>query len=177
MVPESKRCSVCGVEKPLEAFSRQKLGKHGRRANCKECAAAYNDRWRSDNAERIRQRDLSYRRQHRDRHNAYNRAWNAANPARIWAAQQRYSYGVTAPGADYATLERVLARIAFYGGKCAYCGGEADSVDHRIPLSRGGAHWPSNIVPCCRRCNSAKGKKKPSEWERGDAKPCLTSCA
>lgn len=32
-----KRCSQCGIIKPVRGFSRDKTGKYGRRANCKVC--------------------------------------------------------------------------------------------------------------------------------------------
>lgn len=31
------------------------------------------------------------------------------------------------------------------------------TVDHLIPLSRGGTHKRSNLVPACRDCNQQKG--------------------
>lgn len=34
---KSRICTKCGKEKPLEEFSRNKSGKYGRRAFCKEC--------------------------------------------------------------------------------------------------------------------------------------------
>lgn len=47
---------------------------------------------------------------------------------------------------------------------CAYCGtSEKLEMDHIVPLSRGGAHAASNIVPSCKRCNSIKGTRTPAE--------------
>ena len=37
--------------------------------------------------------------------------------------------------------------------RCAYCGGKADTVDHVVPRSRGGAHTWENCVACCSTCN------------------------
>lgn len=31
------------------------------------------------------------------------------------------------------------------------------TVDHKVPLSRGGTNDPSNLAPCCWRCNNDKG--------------------
>jgi len=41
--------------------------------------------------------------------------------------------------------------------RCAYCGRPGDTVDHVLPLSRGGTRtsW-LNTVACCARCNAAK---------------------
>ncbi len=39
---------------------------------------------------------------------------------------------------------------------CAYCGGAADTIDHVVPRSRGGAHVWENCVASCTRCNHRK---------------------
>ena len=50
-----------------------------------------------------------------------------------------------------------LAVLERHGHPCAYCGTDGPlTMDHVIPLAKGGAHDPSNIVPACRRCNSRK---------------------
>ena len=36
-------------------------------------------------------------------------------------------------------------------------------VDHIMPLSKGGAHRPSNLAVACGRCNQSKGAKIPEE--------------
>lgn len=54
-------------------------------------------------------------------------------------------------------------------GQCAYCLGDGNGRDHLKPLVKNG--MPTgyitdihNIVPCCQRCNSAKGAKSFREW-------------
>ena len=49
---------------------------------------------------------------------------------------------------------RVLKRDGYI---CAYCGQEADQVDHVIPRKVGGTHDLDNLVACCKSCNSKKG--------------------
>jgi 5-methylcytosine-specific restriction endonuclease McrA len=49
---------------------------------------------------------------------------------------------------------RVLKRDGYI---CAYCGQEANQVDHVIPRARGGGHDLDNLVACCKPCNSKKG--------------------
>jgi 5-methylcytosine-specific restriction protein A len=45
-------------------------------------------------------------------------------------------------------------------GQCHYCGNKflaADlTMDHLVPLSRGGKSTKSNVVPCCKDCNNKK---------------------
>lgn len=50
------------------------------------------------------------------------------------------------------------------GRRCAYCRGRADSIDHILPVSRGGAErsW-RNTVAACVPCNQAKADRTPNE--------------
>ncbi len=54
-------------------------------------------------------------------------------------------------------------------GVCHYCGGRfnpADlTMDHIIPLSRGGSSERMNIVPACKECNNKKKYLHPAEWD------------
>ena len=51
---------------------------------------------------------------------------------------------------------------------CWYCNcvltEETSSLDHVLPVSRGGSDCPQNLVAACRRCNSSKGNKTIPEW-------------
>ena len=50
-----------------------------------------------------------------------------------------------------------------YNFRCAYCGVQGNmTMDHVIPVSKGGEHSSSNVVPACAECNSRKGTK---HWE------------
>lgn len=54
-------------------------------------------------------------------------------------------------------------------GVCHYCNcpsppGEL-TMDHIVPISRGGRSTKGNIVPCCKICNSKKKQLLPMEWE------------
>lgn len=54
-------------------------------------------------------------------------------------------------------------------GTCYYCGVQFAhrdlTMDHLIPLSRGGRSTKDNLVPCCKSCNSKKKTMLPVEWE------------
>lgn len=46
-------------------------------------------------------------------------------------------------------------------GCCAYCGCNGDmSMDHVVPVSKGGPHDILNIAPACRPCNASKSNKE-----------------
>ena len=59
---------------------------------------------------------------------------------------------------DYKRVRlQVLARD---GHTCFYCGDDATTVDHVIPIAKGGDPIAQdNLVAACRRCNSSKGSR------------------
>ena len=71
-------------------------------------------------------------------------------------------YFVHVPYRARAALTR-RAVFARDGWTCQYCGRAAENVDHVIPKSRGGEHSWENVVAACRRCNSRKENRLPSE--------------
>ncbi len=57
------------------------------------------------------------------------------------------------------------ARIMLRDGyRCRYCCGSTDlTIDHLVPPRFGGTQKDSNLVTCCRPCNSRKGSRTPNE--------------
>jgi len=54
-------------------------------------------------------------------------------------------------------------------GICYYCGRHVDpgelTMDHIVPLIRGGKSTKGNLVPACKDCNSKKKYLLPIEWD------------
>ena len=54
-------------------------------------------------------------------------------------------------------------------GICHYCGGSFPSaeltMDHLVPIIRGGKSTRGNVVPSCKECNSKKKYMLPVEWK------------
>jgi len=54
-------------------------------------------------------------------------------------------------------------------GRCHYCGRQCPpgelTMDHVVPLARGGRSTKGNLVACCKECNTAKKTRLPGEWE------------
>lgn len=61
-----------------------------------------------------------------------------------------------------------LALLKSTGYRCHYCKrdliGFTATRDHYVPLYRGGTDYITNIVPCCRKCNSRKGQLTGDEF-------------
>jgi 5-methylcytosine-specific restriction enzyme A len=53
-------------------------------------------------------------------------------------------------------------------GRCNYCarviGARSLTLDHVVPLIRGGKSVRGNVVPACKDCNTAKKSLLPWEW-------------
>ena len=55
-------------------------------------------------------------------------------------------------------------------GRCHYCGQSVApddlTMDHIVPVARGGRSTRGNVVPACRPCNTRKKQLLPMEWEQ-----------
>lgn len=83
----------------------------------------------------------------------------------------RLRYMVKVPYVRRVALSRraVFARDEH---RCQYCGGRADSIDHVMPRSRGGANTWENVAAACRPCNLSKRDRTPEEAGMRLARPC-----
>jgi hypothetical protein len=54
-------------------------------------------------------------------------------------------------------------------GKCFYCQSDVNpkelTMDHIVPLIRGGRSTRGNVAPACKQCNDRKKYLLPMEWE------------
>ncbi|MFQ3574044.1 MAG: HNH endonuclease [Thermodesulfovibrionales bacterium] len=71
-------------------------------------------------------------------------------------------------------LARVLRQSSWWKskiatGRCYYCNAVVSpkdlTMDHVVPIVRGGRSVKSNIVTACKTCNNKKKYLLPSEWE------------
>ncbi len=55
-------------------------------------------------------------------------------------------------------------------GRCYYCGGGADVMDHVVPVSSGGRDAFDNLVPACWRCICGKGGRSVEQYRNSRAR-------
>lgn len=158
------------------------------RRNNRERVAAAEAAWRTANAERYRQirrrwaaanpdpqssdRAAAWRRAHPERMKLARRRWSKANPEQVRVNRQRRRDRMRTPqGAGL--MERGLNRTVVFERDewtCQLCGAFIDrnlrgpdpmspSIDHVIPLVRGGDHVYSNMQASHLLCNMRKGSK------------------
>jgi 5-methylcytosine-specific restriction endonuclease McrA len=126
------------------------------------------DKWRAyhrmrdaspSRRERKRITDKQRRDAHREAVNAYARTYRKAHPEVKRAdSKRRKALKKGATISDF-THAQWIAMQAHYDHRCVYCGKRAKgqlTQDHITPLSKGGNHTASNIVPACTPCNSRK---------------------
>lgn len=132
-----KYCRVCGEEKPLDQFYRAKSAKDGAATR-------------------------KYSKQNREKINEWRRNWYKANPGKDSSYKHTRRALINKSG-KFVILDKEIKRL--YSNNCIHCGSkERITMDHLIPVSRGGRHSIGNIVPMCQECNFSKHTRFYSEW-------------
>jgi 5-methylcytosine-specific restriction endonuclease McrA len=89
-----------------------------------------------------------------------NRLWRNRNPEKVLAKNQRRRAAKAGVIIENVNTNNIYERDK---GICGICGNliERDkaTLDHIVPLSRGGPHIASNLQIAHRSCNSSKGTK------------------
>lgn len=196
---DGKICRKCGWWYPIEMFDLAAHMPDGHIHTCKNCTKAYRasrgslayesvKRWRQENRERFMEHHRSYSReyharryvprprpsvseeQQRANRHRLSQEWDQRNPERRQAIRQAYrARRRLATGTVIAAEWRALCE--YYDNRCLCCGVIGSlTMDHVVPLSKGGTHTIDNVQPLCGKCNSRKRDKvidyRPSSQNR-----------
>lgn len=115
------------------------------------------------NPEYYRAQKRASREKHREKNNANNRAKYRENPEmKIEEVKARRARKYGAKLSDFSMAQWREIK-SMYNYLCVYCGKKPKklTMDHIIPISRGGSHTASNIVPACMSCNASKKSGPP----------------
>ena len=94
----------------------------------------------------------------------------ATDDCRVVRQQREHA----APGLNSYRRSLLLAKWKRQAKPCAYCPAPADTIDHAVPLVRGGTNYEGNLVPACKSCNSSKSGYLIAEWRTGKRLPRMT---
>jgi predicted restriction endonuclease len=100
---------------------------------------------------------------HRKEHKQKSDAYRAAHPEIAHVSTARRRARKRCAPINNLTAAQWREIKAAYGYRCVYCGRKCKRLaqDHITPLSKGGPHTASNIVPACQSCNSKKNTGPP----------------
>ena len=147
-----KRCSGCGIEKPLDCFSKKVSSKNILQSKCKTCSLLYQAEYRSKNAEKLLlQRREKYEniKSDPDRYARYVESIKINNIR----SHQRYPGKQQARMAvDYAVRTNQLIRPNF----CSECGASCKPEAHHESYEKD--QW-LNVRWMCRSCHAAIHRK------------------
>ncbi|HNP58414.1 MULTISPECIES: HNH endonuclease [unclassified Gordonia (in: high G+C Gram-positive bacteria)] len=143
------------------------VGKRPHAVYCsRQCKTRASDRRRRDDG-RSRKRDRERYAAEGGHRREYARSYLAENPDRCREYRRRRKArlrGAQAFQFSDADWKRTLNRYRFC---CAYCGESGPlTMDHVVPISRGGRHSIGNVVPACGPCNFGKHTSLAIEWRR-----------
>ena len=96
----------------------------------------------------------------------HTKQWAARYPDRAQATSRNmYARRKAAPGE--VTAKQWKQILFFYGNACAHCQSSASdvplTVDHYIPIAKGGTNTWDNVWPLCMPCNNKKYVRLPTE--------------
>jgi len=166
---EKKVCTKCNKEKSLTEYYKDKSGKDGLRANCKECENARHKKWREENPDY----NKKWKKENPEKVRAYDKKWKKENPEKVRAINRLKNSKRRAQKLNTQVevitdelLKEYWSQEGIDPQRCFYCEDRPyEHLEHCIPLSRGGTHTKDNLVPACASCNLSKGTKTPDEWE------------
>ena len=157
-------CTRCRRLLPKSEFIKDSRRKYGIRNECRDCRhKAYESR-REEKLEQMRTYYLEHRDEIREKQSAKHWTETARQLKRVRDQRRRHD---RMKATRDMTLPEWNAALDYFGNRCAYCGSDEDlTMDHVVPLSKGGGLTRSNIVPCCKSCNSSKCNTDMEVWYR-----------
>lgn len=163
---DAKTCTKCRQVKAVSEFATDNAKADGLRSNCKSCARATRVAYETANRSLVLERGRAYVRDPETvRQKAARRRATDVERAREDSRRHR----ARRFGADLGPIdaEAVWQRD---GGRCQLCGEPVSrdvawpawgspSIDHVLPLTRGGLHVMENVTLAHLGCNKSKGNR------------------
>lgn len=137
----------------------QKAARQRRYEHNRDTILARNRAYAATHADQLRLAKAKNHIANGGRDNARTRQWKRDNPEQVQLLNlRRRAWKLRAKGD--CSLADWLALCDRYDNRCLACAERKPlTVDHVVPLVRGGLHDISNIQPLCKPCNSAKGRR------------------
>ena len=115
------------------------------------------DRWRANHPGETTKRVKNWRKENPERAKENRRKWALENKIKDKVSKTNYLARKRGAVGEFTFAEWELL-LKQYGNLCPRCHCKCDNftVDHIIPLSKGGSNFIENIQPLCFSCNASK---------------------
>lgn len=163
----SGTCLTCKKEKRAEQRKDQAV-KDMYAQKCREYRSNEVNRLKANETSRLSKKNREKDEVYRLAHNTANRLWRQAFYQTV-EGKIRYSLYVhkrRVASGQMPSTKAVAAMKEAQGGKCKYCNGAAEHLDHIMPIKLGGTNELANLQWLCKTCNLKKGAKHPDDFER-----------
>lgn len=121
--------------------------------------AQYKKEYRKTHSKELVEKAIEWGRNNKDKRKAIKKRWSSKNKELINFYSKRRNY-LRKNAVGFYTKEEIDSLFKKYNSLCAYCvNSKATSIDHVIPLSKGGTNFVENLLPACIPCNSRKKDK------------------
>lgn len=169
IITASKLCPTCRFEKASDCFGTNPGSKDGLRNECKVCRNT-KIRFKYENDPDFKENESIRAAQNylEDREYILNRTkrWSKDNPEK--KVEQRHRRQARLYGQIEFDLPKDFIKLLkkTQSNSCAYClkNDVKLTVEHVLPLSRGGKHCFNNVILACTTCNFSKHNKTLEEW-------------
>lgn len=182
---ESNRDEILQKNREYNHSNKEKIKEHNKRYynENKDKKKELSKKYREENKEKMREYYKNYYENNKERLQIYNKEYRIEhavelsmkrkkymkdNPEKIFNDRQKHRGYNDINLIDEITKEQWQIMLEFFDNKCAYSGEELTednfSIDHIIPLSKGGSNSINNIVPCTRSVNLSKWNYDLEDW-------------
>ena len=121
--------------------------------------------WRKTHGKENSLKAQKWNRKNRERYNERMRLWRQDNPDKVHRTNKINQAKRKKAKVFKVTVKDWKKLLNQYNFCCFYCKDKGEmTMDHIIPISRGGNHSIGNIIPACKSCNSKKNKRFIMEW-------------
>jgi len=168
-----KLCTKCNQSKELSSFGILRASSDGRATLCSVCQGQKNKEYLERNRETILQKAKDWYSNNKQKKKDYDKfspkrkEYTKATLKQKSIAYHNYKArkaNQTDPPGWELTKDFWDTLVQKYDNRCCYCRQETKlTIEHVVPLSRGGKHSASNIAPACGSCNYSKSDKTPQE--------------
>lgn len=161
----NKRCKQCLEDKELSMFYRNNRNLDGYTSTCKKCIGVYRKERYWNNREKAIADSVEWGKKNKEKRKIVKKRW--ADKNKTYIAVINKNLNARKQGAEGSfSLQEYNDKLDLYKNRCGYCSErEPYTVDHIVPISKGGTNYIDNIMPCCLQCNGQKRDYLLDEWK------------